>query len=151
MATKFLITALGILMTGLFVAVPDIGISDMDRRVRSDGCASLCGSRRSVFDPSRKAAAVNVAIIIICYGIATFAQVGRSTPSEKINMRTRYQCMAIALMCCSISVMAAAAASPLALTPAASIEIPHSTGKFDFLRVDSKRHRLMGVDHVYGR
>ncbi len=29
-------------------------------------------------------------------------------------MRTRYQCMAIALMCCSISVMAAAAAPPLA-------------------------------------
>ncbi len=61
-------------------------------------------------------------------------------------MKTRYQLMTIALMCCSISVVAAAAAEPpLALVPAASIEIPHSTGKFDFLRVDSKRHRLLAA------
>ena len=33
----------------------------------------------------------------------------------------------------------------LPLTPAASIEIPHSTGKFDFLRIDSKRHRLLAA------
>jgi DNA-binding beta-propeller fold protein YncE len=31
------------------------------------------------------------------------------------------------------------------LTPAASIEIPNSKGKFDFLRVDSKRHRLLAA------
>jgi DNA-binding beta-propeller fold protein YncE len=96
-----------------------------------------------------KAAAVNVALIIICYGIAAIVQVGRSTPSEKTNMKIRYRLMTIALMCCSISVMAAAD-QPLILTPAASIEIPHSTGKFDFLRVDSKRHRLLAAHEKDG-
>ena len=59
-------------------------------------------------------------------------------------MKTRHRLMTIALICCS-SVMAVAAHQPLALSPAASIEIPHSTGKFDFLRVDSKRHRLLAA------
>ena len=45
----------------------------------------------------------------------------------------------------AISPLAMAAAQPLQLTPAASIEIPHSTGKFDFLRIDSKRHRLLAA------
>src|SRR3984893_3067810 len=39
----------------------------------------------------------------------------------------------------------AAAEQTLHLTPAASIEIPNSKGKFDFLRVDSKRHRLLAA------
>jgi DNA-binding beta-propeller fold protein YncE len=34
---------------------------------------------------------------------------------------------------------------PLALTSVASIEIPNSTGKFDFLRIDAKRHRLLAA------
>lgn len=39
----------------------------------------------------------------------------------------------------------AAAATPVSLTPAASIEIPASKGKFDFLRVDTKRNRLLAA------
>ncbi len=38
-----------------------------------------------------------------------------------------------------------AAAQPLQMAPAASLQIPNSTGKFDFLRVDSKRHRLLAA------
>jgi len=61
-------------------------------------------------------------------------------------MRTRYQCMAIALMCCSISVMAAAAAPPLALT---------SARQRNHGRDGQKRHcrsgDALGVDHVHGR
>ena len=45
----------------------------------------------------------------------------------------------------SIAPLATGAAGPLQLTPAASVEIPHSNGKFDFLRVDSKRHRLLAA------
>src|SRR5260370_13453830 len=39
----------------------------------------------------------------------------------------------------------AGAEQPLHLTPAASIEIPDSKGKFDFLRIDSKRGRLLAA------
>ena len=39
----------------------------------------------------------------------------------------------------------AAAEQALHLTPAASIEIPDSKGKFDFLRIDSKRGRLLAA------
>src|SRR5260370_42614800 len=39
----------------------------------------------------------------------------------------------------------AGAEQPLHLTPAASIEIPDSKGKFDFLRIDSKRNRLLAA------
>jgi len=49
--------------------------------------------------------------------------------------------------CLTLSAIAAAAgaeeASPL--TPAATIEIANSTGKFDFLRIDGKRHRLLAA------
>ena len=38
-----------------------------------------------------------------------------------------------------------AAEQALQLTPAASIEIPNSKGKFDFLRIDSKRGRLLAA------
>src|ERR1700676_4082619 len=41
---------------------------------------------------------------------------------------------------------AIAAADPmLKLEPGATVEIPHSSGKFDFLRVDSIRHRLLAA------
>jgi DNA-binding beta-propeller fold protein YncE len=43
------------------------------------------------------------------------------------------------------SIAAVAAADTLPAAPAASIEIPHSTGKFDFLRIDSQRHRLLAA------
>jgi YVTN family beta-propeller protein len=39
----------------------------------------------------------------------------------------------------------AGAGQVLHLTPAASIEIPNSKGKFDFLRIDSKRNRLLAA------
>src|ERR1700730_8467864 len=39
----------------------------------------------------------------------------------------------------------AAAEQTLHLTPSASIEIPNSKGKFDFLRIDSKRGRLLAA------
>jgi DNA-binding beta-propeller fold protein YncE len=52
--------------------------------------------------------------------------------------------MTASLVLCSISSLSTAD-QPLALKPAASIEIPHSTGKFDFLRIDSKRHRLLAA------
>src|ERR1700688_2274104 len=38
-----------------------------------------------------------------------------------------------------------AAEQALHLTPAAAIEIPDSKGKFDFLRIDSKRNRLLAA------
>jgi DNA-binding beta-propeller fold protein YncE len=43
------------------------------------------------------------------------------------------------------SVFAAAAAQSITLNQTASIEVPASKGKFDFLRVDSKRHRLLAA------
>jgi YVTN family beta-propeller protein len=52
--------------------------------------------------------------------------------------------MTASLVLCSISSLSTAD-QPLVLKPAASIEIPHSTGKFDFLRIDSKRHRLLAA------
>jgi YVTN family beta-propeller protein len=64
-------------------------------------------------------------------------------------MNTRHRLIAISLLFCSIS-MVQAADPPLVLTPAGSIEIPHSTGKFDFLRVDAKRHRLLAAHEKDG-
>ncbi|MEA3181430.1 MAG: hypothetical protein QOI59_4953 [Gammaproteobacteria bacterium] len=40
---------------------------------------------------------------------------------------------------------AGARTASIGLEPSASIEIPASKGKFDFLRIDSKRHRLLGA------
>jgi len=65
------------------------------------------------------------------------------------NMNIRYRLIAISVVFCSIAVASVADGS-LVLTPAASIEIPHSTGKFDFLRVDSKRHRLLAAHEKDG-
>ena len=53
------------------------------------------------------------------------------------------------LIACAIS-STAIAGQPLALIPAASVEIPHSSGKFDFLRIDSKRHRLLAAHEKDG-
>lgn len=44
----------------------------------------------------------------------------------------------------------AAAEPPFAMTPSVSIEISQSGGKFDFLRVDSKRHRLLAAHEKDG-
>jgi YVTN family beta-propeller protein len=41
--------------------------------------------------------------------------------------------------------LAAAGGASVSLAPGPSIEIPASKGKFDFLRVDEKRHRLLGA------
>ena len=49
----------------------------------------------------------------------------------------------------SISAVAAAG-QPLALEPAGSVEIPQSSGKFDFLRIDSKRQRLLAAHEKDG-
>ncbi len=51
--------------------------------------------------------------------------------------------LAFSALCATCSL--AASGQPLTLTPVASIEIPSSTGKFDFLRIDSKRHRLLAA------
>jgi YVTN family beta-propeller protein len=48
------------------------------------------------------------------------------------------------------SVCVGAADRQLNMVAAASIEIPRSTGKFDFLRVDSKRHRLLAAHEKDG-
>jgi YVTN family beta-propeller protein len=45
----------------------------------------------------------------------------------------------------AITTAAAAAGHAGILQPAASIEVPGSSGKFDFLRIDSKRHRLLAA------
>jgi DNA-binding beta-propeller fold protein YncE len=59
-------------------------------------------------------------------------------------MKYSMQTIASALFACSL--VAAASAGPASSwTPQASVEIPHSTGKFDFLRIDSKRHRLLAA------
>jgi DNA-binding beta-propeller fold protein YncE len=57
-------------------------------------------------------------------------------------MKILHRLFAVALVA---SVFSSAAEQPLTLTPAASIEIPESKGKFDFLRIDAKRHRLLAA------
>jgi DNA-binding beta-propeller fold protein YncE len=61
-------------------------------------------------------------------------------------MKSSLFCLTASLALSPLAAPAAlAAGQPLQLTPAASIEIPNSKGKFDFLRVDSKRHRLLAA------
>jgi hypothetical protein len=43
------------------------------------------------------------------------------------------------------AVSAAVPAAPVTLQPGSTIEIPASKGKFDFLRIDEKRRRLLGA------
>jgi YVTN family beta-propeller protein len=50
-----------------------------------------------------------------------------------------------------LAMSAASTAEPaLSLAPAASIEIPRSTGAFDFLRIDAKRNRLLAAHEKDG-
>jgi len=64
-------------------------------------------------------------------------------------MKNSNRSMIVALAFCSISTVSAAA-QPLALEPAASVEIPQSSGKFDFLRIDPKRQRLLAAHEKDG-
>ena len=59
-------------------------------------------------------------------------------------MKTELMLIAASL---SLSLLsnAEAAEQALHLTPAVAIEIPDSKGKFDFLRIDSKRNRLLAA------
>jgi hypothetical protein len=59
-------------------------------------------------------------------------------------MKLSFVFITAALAAASTAVMAAGSA-PVTLQPGASIEIPASKGKFDFLRIDSKRRRLLGA------
>src|SRR3984893_14133567 len=59
-------------------------------------------------------------------------------------MKTLYRSMTVAFAMCSACAVSGAG-QPLTLEPAGSIEIPHSTGKFDFLRIASQRHRLLAA------
>jgi DNA-binding beta-propeller fold protein YncE len=62
----------------------------------------------------------------------------------KILMKIPYRPLILGLTVSSM-VIAASADQPSLLTPAASIEIAKSTGKFDFLRIDAKRRRLLAA------
>jgi len=64
-------------------------------------------------------------------------------------MKNSYRSMIAAFALCSVSAVSVAA-PPLALEPAASVEIPQSSGKFDFLRIDSKRQRLLATHEKDG-
>src|SRR5882724_11681707 len=64
-------------------------------------------------------------------------------------MKNSYRSMIAAFALCSVSTVSVAA-PPLALEPAASVEIPQSSGKFDFLRIDPKRQRLLAAHEKDG-
>src|ERR1700680_2395984 len=64
-------------------------------------------------------------------------------------MKTSYRSMTIAFAMCSACAVSGAG-QPLTLDPAGSIEIPQSAGKFDFLRIDSKRQRLLAAHEKDG-
>jgi len=64
-------------------------------------------------------------------------------------MKKSYRSMTIAFAMCSACAVSGAG-QPLTLDPAGSIEIPQSAGKFDFLRIDSKRHRLLAAHEKDG-
>lgn len=64
-------------------------------------------------------------------------------------MKTLYRSMTVAFAMCSTCAVSGAG-QPLTLEPAGSIEIPQSAGKFDFLRIDSKRHRLLAAHEKDG-
>src|SRR5260370_15910888 len=58
-------------------------------------------------------------------------------------MKNVYRSMTVAFAFCSMSALSMA--GQLALDPAGSIEMTQSSGKFDFLRIDSKRQRLLAA------
>jgi DNA-binding beta-propeller fold protein YncE len=62
----------------------------------------------------------------------------------KTIMKTRNHLMFAYLALFSLAA-ASSAGQPLTLMSAATIEIPNSTGKFDFLRIDAKRGRLLAA------
>src|ERR1700704_1465913 len=64
-------------------------------------------------------------------------------------MKNSYRSMMVAFAFCSMSAVSLAG-QPLTLEVAASIEIPHSSGKFDFLRIDPKRQRLLAAHEKDG-
>src|ERR1700726_3502177 len=55
-----------------------------------------------------------------------------------------------AVLALGLVITAWAAGQVLAWATAASIEIPQSSGKFDFLRIDSNRHRLLAAHEKDG-
>src|SRR5262249_32637861 len=59
-------------------------------------------------------------------------------------MKPTRHAMSASILLMSASTFAVAA-PPATVQPAATIEIPASKGKFDFLRVDQKRHRLLAA------
>ena len=59
-------------------------------------------------------------------------------------MQILHRLVAASVMLCAVAVVCSAA-QPLTMTPFASMQIPQSKGKFDFLRIDAKRHRLLAA------
>jgi YVTN family beta-propeller protein len=62
----------------------------------------------------------------------------------QIAMKTLGTLISASIALCSLA-FAARADNPLAWKPAQIVEIPNSAGKFDFLRVDATRHRLLAA------
>src|SRR5579863_5255362 len=62
----------------------------------------------------------------------------------KLKMNISTVLIAQSLACLTMAPVALADQA-LNLAPAASVEIPHSKGKFDFLRIDASRHRLLAA------
>ena len=65
------------------------------------------------------------------------------------SMKPQYLMLAVSLALGSVPAVTAGAAAALP-TAAATVEIPKSKGGFDFLRVDSKRHRLLAAHEKDG-
>src|ERR1700738_4200576 len=64
-------------------------------------------------------------------------------------MKNSYRSMMVAFAFGSISAISQVG-QPLTLEPVGSVEIPQSSGKFDFLRIDSKRQRLLAAHEKDG-
>jgi DNA-binding beta-propeller fold protein YncE len=64
-------------------------------------------------------------------------------------MKNLHRSMMAAVAFCSISVVSVAG-QPLTLDVVGSVEITQSSGKFDFLRIDSKRQRLLAAHEKDG-
>jgi DNA-binding beta-propeller fold protein YncE len=62
----------------------------------------------------------------------------------KTSMKTQ-NCLMFTFLALFSLAKVSSAGQPLTLVPAATIEIPNSTGKFDFLRIDPKRGRLLAA------